>query len=685
MAWVQTEGGGEVSAQDAEDVTYTPTVLADWDGGTDPGNVDGALDQLGERVKDIEGAGIGGGDLIAANNLSDVASAATAFANIKQAATTEATGVVELATDGENASGKAVQGNDSRLSDARTPTSHAHGNVTNDGKIGSTAGLPIKTGTSGLLEAGAFGTSAGEFAAGNHTHAQLHDAATVTGNGISINGQQISLSIGTSANQVAAGNHNHDGVYATSAQGALADTAVQPSDLADVATSGSYGDLSGTPTLGTAAGANTGDFAAASHAHGNVTSAGAIGSTSGLPLKTGTGGVLETGAFGTSAGQFAEGNHIHDATAVTFTPTTSSDWTGGSDPGNVDDALDQIAGRVKTIEGAGIGGGDMVGANNLSDVASAATAFANIKQAATTSATGVVELATDGENAPGVVVQGNDLRLSNNRTPTSHAHGNITNAGAIGSTSGLPVKTGTGGALETGAFGASAGQFAAGDDSRFHTRSHAITSTDDHTAGNWKVFHSNGSGQMVELALGADGTYLKSNGSSSAPSFATPAGGGGNVSVLRLANEFATSSVALQNVTGMSFEAAANSNYNARFVLVVSTNAAASGLNFDFTGPASPTSVMITAIGGMTSTNASRRAHDSAVAVTKAFVTGFSAQMLLTEWLADAGNTGGAAFEISLDLQNGANGGTVQLRVGAEVAGSEIRIRANSHAVLVQG
>lgn len=43
----------------------------------------------------------GGGDLLAANNLSDVASAATSFSNIKQAASTTATGVVEIATAAE--------------------------------------------------------------------------------------------------------------------------------------------------------------------------------------------------------------------------------------------------------------------------------------------------------------------------------------------------------------------------------------------------------------------------------------------------------------------------------------------------------------------------------------------------------------------------------------------------------
>ena len=62
-------------------------------------------------------------------------------------------------------------GDDARLSDARTPTSHVHGNITNAGLVGTTSGLPLKTGTGGIVEAGAFGTSAGQFAEGNHTHA----------------------------------------------------------------------------------------------------------------------------------------------------------------------------------------------------------------------------------------------------------------------------------------------------------------------------------------------------------------------------------------------------------------------------------------------------------------------------------------------------------------------------------
>jgi hypothetical protein len=41
-------------------------------------------------------------------------------------------------------------------------------------------------------------------------------------------------------------------------------------------------------------------------------------------------------------------------------------------------------------------------------------------------------------------------------------------------------------------------------------------------AGNWKLFHSNGSGVVTELALDIDGAVLRSNGAAAAPSF-TPA------------------------------------------------------------------------------------------------------------------------------------------------------------------
>jgi hypothetical protein len=57
--------------------------------------------------------------------------------------------------------------NTDQVTDARTPLSHTHGNLTNDGKVGTTANLPLRTGTNGVVEAGAFGTAAASFCEGN--------------------------------------------------------------------------------------------------------------------------------------------------------------------------------------------------------------------------------------------------------------------------------------------------------------------------------------------------------------------------------------------------------------------------------------------------------------------------------------------------------------------------------------
>ena len=46
------------------------------------------------------------------------------------------------------------------------------------------------------------------------------------------------------------------------------------------------------------------------------------------------------------------------------------------------------------------------------------------------------------------------------------------------------------------------------------------------TGSTWRVWYTDGSGALTELPLGASGTYLGSNGASSAPSFSTPSGSG---------------------------------------------------------------------------------------------------------------------------------------------------------------
>jgi glycerophosphoryl diester phosphodiesterase len=49
--------------------------------------------------------------------------------------------------------------------------------------------------------------------------------------------------------------------------------------------------------------------------------------------------------------------HTHDAAALTYTPETAADWDSGADPGDVDDALNQLAGRAKDLESATAGSG----------------------------------------------------------------------------------------------------------------------------------------------------------------------------------------------------------------------------------------------------------------------------------------------------------------------------------------
>ena len=145
----------------------------------------------------------------------------------------------DLTNDGADGTNVFVANNDSRLSDARTPTSHTHGNLTNDGKvgsssnyfvytttsgaitskqkignittsgaIGSTSGKPIITTTSGVLTTGSFGTSSGTFAEGNHTHSGYISTSSTTG---LIKNDGTIMTSGTGSSNYAAGNHTHSG------------------------------------------------------------------------------------------------------------------------------------------------------------------------------------------------------------------------------------------------------------------------------------------------------------------------------------------------------------------------------------------------------------------------------------------------------------------------------------------
>ena len=100
----------------------------------------------------------------------------------------------------------------------------------------------------------------------------------------------------------------------------------------------SHGNLSNDGKIGSNANyfvyTTTGGAVTSKQKIGNINTSGAIGSTSGLPLKTTTNGVITTGAFGTSSGQFAEGNHTHSQYAsIEDIPTHLEDLTLSDDEG----------------------------------------------------------------------------------------------------------------------------------------------------------------------------------------------------------------------------------------------------------------------------------------------------------------------------------------------------------------
>lgn len=61
--------GHSHGAPDASVVTYNPAITTNWDSSTDPGDIDNALDQLAERVADIES---GSGTIVPAANANDI-------------------------------------------------------------------------------------------------------------------------------------------------------------------------------------------------------------------------------------------------------------------------------------------------------------------------------------------------------------------------------------------------------------------------------------------------------------------------------------------------------------------------------------------------------------------------------------------------------------------------------------
>jgi len=424
------------------------------------------------------------------------------------------------------------QGNDARLSDARTPSSHVHGNITNDGKIGTTTTLPIITGTGGVLQAGSFGTTAGSFCVGND--ARLSDARTpsshgneahsstfITSSGVTYEALNTNGDVGNSASTLCAGNdarlsdartpvaHTQAASTITDFDTSVAANSAVAANTAKVTNATHTGDVTGSgaltiankQTLTASNGVNIsnsptviGSSAPAisltygttantvcvgndarlsdartpvSHVHGNITNDGKIGTTTTLPIITGTGGVLQAGSFGTIAGTFCQGNdaRLSDARTPVAHTQAASTITDFDTEVAANSAVAANTAKVTNATHTGdvTGSAALTIANKQTLTASNGVTISNSPTVIGSSAPAIS--LTYGTTANTVCV-GNDSRLSDARTPVSHVHGNITNDGKIGTTTTLPIITGTGGVLQAGSFGTAAGTFCVGNDAR---------------------------------------------------------------------------------------------------------------------------------------------------------------------------------------------------------------------------
>ena len=294
---------------------------------------------------------------------------------------------------------------------ARTPASHTHGNISNDGKIGSTANLPVITGTSGAVTTGSFSTSATAVAT---------SSAAGTANTFSRGDHKHSISLATGDNpgqvKIAGSNVSVNGW----------------SGKADVATTlGGYGITDAYTKSETDSLLN-----------------GQVQVVATLPASGTTGVVYYVGPSGSGADKYEE--YIWDATNSQFIKVGErsvdlSNITSGS-------SLATLFGQIKKWYSSfgslawksTVANGDISGTIADSHIASASTW--NAKQDALDtqnaytsqgSATKVPQITT---NSLGQVTGITEVTISG-VTPASHTHGNIQNSGTL-QTNDVTIATG---------------------------------------------------------------------------------------------------------------------------------------------------------------------------------------------------------------------------------------------------
>ena len=114
----------------------------------------------------------------------------------------------DLTNDGADGTNVFVASNDSRLSDARTPTSHTHGQVTNDGKITSSA-VTVASGDNIVITDASDSSKLKRVANVLATHIKDSNAHSNIGSSASATQGAINTAIDTALSNKASSSHTH--------------------------------------------------------------------------------------------------------------------------------------------------------------------------------------------------------------------------------------------------------------------------------------------------------------------------------------------------------------------------------------------------------------------------------------------------------------------------------------------
>lgn len=275
-----------------------------------------------------------------------------------------------------------------RVTAGTNPTTLAGYGITDaqplDADLTSIAGL---AGTSGFLKK----TAANTWSLDTNTYLTGNQSISVTGDATGTGTTSIALTLANSG--VTAGTYNSSATAVTpitvDAKGRVTGTGTA------VTVTPAWSSITSKPT--TLSGFGITDAASSAHTHGNITNAGAIGSTANLPIITTTSGVLTTGSFGTTANTFCQGNdsRLSDTRNTTNSITFNNAGAGGAS-GSTFNGGSALTVSYNTVGAPSTTGANASGSWGISVTGSAASCTGNAATATKLNSQGNYANATPG-------------------------------------------------------------------------------------------------------------------------------------------------------------------------------------------------------------------------------------------------------------------------------------------------